>query len=96
MSAAALRALHVPGRPLVLPNAWDAHTARLVEQAGFPAVATTSSGVADALGYEDGELTPRRGDARRRGAHRARRDGPRDRRHGGRLRARAAPSSRSG
>jgi len=58
VSAAALRALHVPGRPLILPNAWDAGTARLVEQAGFPAVATTSSGVADALGYADGEQTP--------------------------------------
>jgi 2-methylisocitrate lyase-like PEP mutase family enzyme len=57
-AAAALRALHVPGDPLVLPNAWDAATARLVEQAGFPAVATTSSGVAEALGYEDGERTP--------------------------------------
>jgi len=58
MSADALRALHVPGDPLVLPNAWDAGTARLVERAGFPAVATTSSGVADALGYADGEQTP--------------------------------------
>jgi 2-methylisocitrate lyase-like PEP mutase family enzyme len=58
MSAAALRALHVPGDPLVLPNAWDAATARAVEQAGFPAVATTSGGVAEALGYEDGERTP--------------------------------------
>jgi 2-methylisocitrate lyase-like PEP mutase family enzyme len=58
MSAAALRALHVPGDPLILPNAWDAGTARRVERAGFPAVATTSSGVADALGYADGEQTP--------------------------------------
>jgi 2-methylisocitrate lyase-like PEP mutase family enzyme len=58
MSAAALRALHVPGDPLVLPNAWDAGTARLVERAGFPAIATTSSGVADALGYADGQETP--------------------------------------
>ncbi len=58
MSAAALRALHVPGDPLILPNAWDAATARLVAGAGFPAVATTSSGVADALGYADGEQTP--------------------------------------
>jgi len=58
VSAAALRALHVPGDPLVLPNAWDAATARLVRDAGFPAVATTSSGVAEALGYEDGERTP--------------------------------------
>ena len=54
MSAAALRALHVPGRPLVLPNAWDAGSARLVERAGFAAVATTSSGVAESLGYADG------------------------------------------
>jgi 2-methylisocitrate lyase-like PEP mutase family enzyme len=58
MSAAALRALHVPGDPLILPNAWDAATAKLVVEAGFPAVATTSSGVAEALGYEDGEKTP--------------------------------------
>jgi 2-methylisocitrate lyase-like PEP mutase family enzyme len=58
MSAAALRALHVPGDPLVLPNAWDAATAKVVEAAGFPAVATTSSGVAEALGFEDGEQTP--------------------------------------
>jgi 2-methylisocitrate lyase-like PEP mutase family enzyme len=58
VSAAALRALHVPGDPLILPNAWDAGTARLVEQAGFPAVATTSSGVADSLGYADGQRTP--------------------------------------
>jgi 2-methylisocitrate lyase-like PEP mutase family enzyme len=58
MSVAALRALHVAGDPLILANAWDAHTARLVQQAGFAVVATTSSGVADALGYEDGEQTP--------------------------------------
>ena len=58
MSAAALRSLHVPGDPLILPNAWDAGTARLVERAGFPAVATTSSGVAESLGYADGQRTP--------------------------------------
>jgi 2-methylisocitrate lyase-like PEP mutase family enzyme len=58
MSAEALRALHVPGDPLILPNAWDAATAKLVVEAGFPAVATTSSGVAEALGYEDGQKTP--------------------------------------
>jgi len=58
VSAAALRALHVPGDPLVLPNAWDAATALVVQEAGFPAVATTSSGVAEALGFEDGEQTP--------------------------------------
>jgi 2-methylisocitrate lyase-like PEP mutase family enzyme len=58
LSATALRALHVPGDPLVLPNAWDAGTARLVAEAGYPAVATTSSGVAVALGYADGQHTP--------------------------------------
>jgi 2-methylisocitrate lyase-like PEP mutase family enzyme len=53
-----LRALHVRGKPLLLPNAWDAATARAVEAAGFPVVATTSAGVAVALGYEDHEGAP--------------------------------------
>jgi 2-methylisocitrate lyase-like PEP mutase family enzyme len=57
-AAADLRALHVPGDPLILPNAWDAATARLVQEAGFPVVATTSAGVAEALGYADREVTP--------------------------------------
>ena len=56
--AQALRALHRSGEPLVLANAWDAVTAKNVEAAGFPAVATTSAGVALALGYEDHEHTP--------------------------------------
>jgi len=50
--------LHVPGRPLLLPNAWDAASARAVAAAGFPAVATTSSGVAASLGYEDHQGAP--------------------------------------
>jgi 2-methylisocitrate lyase-like PEP mutase family enzyme len=58
VSAAALRALHVPGRPLVLPNVWDAATARLVVAAGFPVVATSSAAVAEALGHGDGEMAP--------------------------------------
>ncbi len=58
MSAAALRALHVPGKPLILPNAWDADTAKLVEAAGFPVVATSSIAVATVLGYPDGEKAP--------------------------------------
>jgi 2-methylisocitrate lyase-like PEP mutase family enzyme len=53
-----LRSLHVPGSPLVLPNAWDAASARAVVAAGFPVVATTSAGVADALGYDDHEAAP--------------------------------------
>jgi 2-methylisocitrate lyase-like PEP mutase family enzyme len=53
-----LRSLHVSGTPLVLPNAWDVVSARAVAEAGFPAVATSSSAVADVLGYEDGERAP--------------------------------------
>lgn len=53
-----LRSLHTPGNPLVLPNAWDAASARAVVGAGFPVVATTSGGVAAALGYEDEERAP--------------------------------------
>jgi 2-methylisocitrate lyase-like PEP mutase family enzyme len=53
-----LRSLHVPGDPLVLPNAWDAASARAVVAAGFPVVATTSGGVAESLGYEDHEGAP--------------------------------------
>jgi 2-methylisocitrate lyase-like PEP mutase family enzyme len=56
--AATLRALHHAPEPLVLPNAWDAASARIVAEAGFPAVATTSSGVAACLGWADGEQTP--------------------------------------
>jgi 2-methylisocitrate lyase-like PEP mutase family enzyme len=53
-----LRALHVRGAPVVLPNAWDAASARAVAAAGFAAVATTSGGVAASLGYEDHEAAP--------------------------------------
>src|SRR5919108_6367894 len=53
-----LRSLHVPGRPLVLTNAWDAASAKAIVAAGFPVVATTSAGVAEALGYEDHEGAP--------------------------------------
>ena len=50
-----LRSLHRPGAPLLLPNAWDAATARAVVAAGFPVVATGSVAVAAALGYADHE-----------------------------------------
>ena len=53
-----LRSLHTPGAPLLLPNAWDVATARAVVAAGFPVVATTSAGVAEALGHEDHEGAP--------------------------------------
>ncbi|PXY25117.1 isocitrate lyase/PEP mutase family protein [Prauserella endophytica] len=58
MTAGRLRELHVPGSPLVLPNVWDADSARLVEEAGFPVVATSSVAVARTLGYRDGEQAP--------------------------------------
>ncbi|MER5751685.1 isocitrate lyase/phosphoenolpyruvate mutase family protein [Streptomyces sp. NPDC002088] len=51
------RALHrrpSPGDPLVLPGPWDAASARVFAEAGFPALATPSAGVAASLGYADG------------------------------------------
>ncbi|MEU3525366.1 isocitrate lyase/phosphoenolpyruvate mutase family protein [Streptomyces sp. NPDC038707] len=51
------RALHrgrAPGDPLVLPGPWDAAAARVFAEAGFPALATPSAGVAASLGYADG------------------------------------------
>ena len=54
-----LRRLHRGPRILVLPNAWDAASARIFETAGFPAIATTSGGVAVSLGFPDGENAPR-------------------------------------
>lgn len=57
--ASALLALHHGPAPLILPNAWDVISARLVEDAGFSAIATTSAGVAWSLGYADGERLSR-------------------------------------
>jgi 2-methylisocitrate lyase-like PEP mutase family enzyme len=53
--AAAFRRLHDEPGVLVLPNAWDAASARVFEEAGFAAVGTTSAGIAWSLGYPDGE-----------------------------------------
>jgi 2-methylisocitrate lyase-like PEP mutase family enzyme len=53
-----LRARHRPGHPLVLPNAWDAASARAVAEAGYPAIATSSGAVAAALGFADHEAAP--------------------------------------
>ena len=58
--AAAFRKLHDRTGILVLPNAWDAASARVFEAEGFPAIATTSAGVAAALGYPDGGVAPAR------------------------------------
>jgi len=56
--ADAFHALHAPGRILVLPNAWDVGSARLIESLGAEAIATTSAGVAWARGYSDGQALP--------------------------------------
>ncbi len=56
--AARFAALHRGARTFVLPNAWDAASALLFQAAGFPAVATTSAGLAWSLGYRDGEALP--------------------------------------
>jgi 2-methylisocitrate lyase-like PEP mutase family enzyme len=55
-----LRKLHYGPRILIFANAWDVISARIVEELGFPAVATTSAGVAAVLGYPDGQRTPRK------------------------------------
>ncbi len=54
----AFRDLHAGPGMLVLPNAWDAASAQRFEAAGFPAIATTSGGVAPAIGYADHEAAP--------------------------------------
>jgi 2-methylisocitrate lyase-like PEP mutase family enzyme len=57
--ANALRALHHTGKVLLLPNVWDVASARTIEEAGFPAIATTSAGIAFSLGYPDGQKISR-------------------------------------
>jgi 2-methylisocitrate lyase-like PEP mutase family enzyme len=52
--------LHHGPSILVLPNAWDVASARIFEEAGFPAIGTTSAGVANSLGYPDGQKIPRK------------------------------------
>lgn len=53
--AAAFFALHRPGAAFVIPNAWDAASARVFAAASFPAIATSSASMAWSLGYADGE-----------------------------------------
>ena len=53
--AEALRALHSAAEPLVLVNVWDLASARIIEAAGFPAIATSSAGIAFARGFPDGQ-----------------------------------------
>jgi 2-methylisocitrate lyase-like PEP mutase family enzyme len=52
-------ALHDGRKTLLLPNAWDVASARIFEDAGFPAVGTSSAGVAFAQGYPDGQKISR-------------------------------------
>lgn len=52
--ARAFASLHVAGEPLLLPNAWDVASARIVAAAGARAVATTSAGMAWSAGHPDG------------------------------------------
>jgi 2-methylisocitrate lyase-like PEP mutase family enzyme len=54
-----LRKLHGGPRILILPNAWDVASARILEELGFPAIATTSAGIAASLGYPDGQQISR-------------------------------------
>ncbi len=56
--ATTFRALHAAGQFLILPNAWDAGSARLIETCGAPAIATSSAAVAWACGYPDGDTLP--------------------------------------
>src|SRR5438876_7256820 len=53
--AETFRRLHRGKKILILPNAWDVASARVFEEAGFPALATSSAGMMVSLGYPDGE-----------------------------------------
>jgi 2-methylisocitrate lyase-like PEP mutase family enzyme len=50
--------LHHREQPLLVGNAWNAKSARIIEEAGFDAIATSSGAIADSLGYKDGENIP--------------------------------------
>lgn len=54
-----LRAMHLSGPPLVFMNVWDVAGARIVENLGAPALATSSAAIANALGYPDGQKIAR-------------------------------------
>ena len=57
--ADAFRAMHRGPNALLLPNVWDVASARIIEEAGFAAIATTSAGIAFSLGYPDGQKISR-------------------------------------
>ena len=56
--AGAFRGMHFGPEALILVNAWDAATGRIIEELGFPAVATTSAGIAFSRGFPDGQKIP--------------------------------------
>lgn len=57
--AITFRQLHHGPKILLLPNVWDVVSARIIEEAGYPAIATTSAGIAFSLGHPDGEKIPK-------------------------------------
>ena len=57
--AASFRVLHSGREILLLPNVWDVASARLIEESGFKAAATSSAGIAFSLGYPDGQRISR-------------------------------------
>jgi 2-methylisocitrate lyase-like PEP mutase family enzyme len=57
--AAAFRVLHSGKEVLLLPNVWDVASARIIEESGFKAIATSSAGIAFSLGYPDGQKISR-------------------------------------
>jgi 2-methylisocitrate lyase-like PEP mutase family enzyme len=57
--ACLFHSFHKEENPLILPNAWDALSARIFEQAGAKAIATTSAGIAAVFGYADGQRMPK-------------------------------------
>lgn len=54
--AAIFQELHTRNKLFILPNAWDAGSAKIFEKVGYEAIATTSAGIAYSLGYADGEI----------------------------------------
>src|ERR1700704_5949813 len=57
--ATIFRALHAGPEILLLPNVWDVASARIIEESGYKAIATTSAGIAFSLGYPDGQKVSR-------------------------------------
>jgi 2-methylisocitrate lyase-like PEP mutase family enzyme len=50
--------LHHQSTPFIIANAWNVKSAKLIEENGYKAIATSSGAIANSLGYEDGEKIP--------------------------------------